>query len=216
MGTPQSSYQTTAISASCKCFAVISLADFTIYDLSASLETEIVCWGDITQRYALQPKPAISQKGPGSYYKSAITDDILAIASFETFIDIRNAKTGQRINQLRLERGVCRTIGFSPDSQRLVIGLDNGDVLVYQAGIRIDFAEPPVVVSTESPITSIVFSHDSLLMAVCTQDNIVRAYRLGNLSDGFFEQFVEPSVYGRRSKSADVADLALYSAPLSN
>jgi WD40 repeat protein len=210
LGTPQSSYQTTAVSSSCKRIALVGLADFTIYDVSTSLEISIVCWGDITQRYAPQPKTAIAQKGPGSYYKSALTDDILAIASFETFIDIRNARSGQRINQLRLERGTCRTIGFSPDSQRLVIGLDNGDVLVYQAGIKIDFAEPPVAVGTDSPITSIVFSHDSLLMAVCTQDNIVRAYRLGNLSDGFFEQFVEPSVYGKRSKSADIADLALY------
>jgi WD40 repeat protein len=210
----QHSYQATAISASGNRVALITLADFTVYDVSTS-ENKIVCWGDVTQRYAPLPKPAIEQKTAHSYYRAAMTDDVLALASVESFVDLRNAKTGQRINLLNFENAaVCQTVRFSPDGKQLAIALSDGDVLVYQAGLQYDFLEPPICVSHSSRVNSVAFSPDSLLMTVATQDCIVRAYRLSNLSDGYFEQFIEPAVYGRKSKPADIADHALYS-PLS-
>ena len=140
-----------------------------------------------------------------------MTDNVLAIASVESYVDLRNAKTGQRINLLRFENpAVCQTIQFSPDGQYLAVGLSDGDVLVFPAGLQLGFHEPPICVSHSSRVNSVAFSPDSLLMTVATQDSILRAYRLSNLSDGYFEQFIEPSVYGRKSKPADIADHALY------
>jgi WD40 repeat protein len=204
------SYQATAISASGTRLALISISDFTVYDISSS-ETKIVCWGDVTQRYAPQPKPALEQKSPSSYYRAAMSDNVLALASIESYVDLRNVKTGQRINLLRFENpAVCQTIRFSPDGQHLAVGLSDGDVLVFLAGLQLGFHEPPICVSHSSRVNSVAFSPDSLLMTVATQDSILRAYRLSNLSDGYFEQFIEPSVYGRKSKPADIADHALY------
>jgi WD40 repeat protein len=181
-----------------------------VYDISIS-ENKIVCWGDVTQRYAAQPKPAIEQKTAHSYYRAAMTDDVLALASVESFVDLRNAKSGQRINLLNFENAaVCQAVRFTPDGQHLAVALSDGDVFVYQAGLQFEFLEPPICVSHSSKVNSVAFSPDSLLMTVATQDCIVRAYRLSNLSEGYFEQFIEPSVYGRKSKPADIADHALY------
>ena len=170
-------------------------------------------WGDITQRYAFQPKPAIEHRTPSSYHLAALTDEILAIASYETYIDIRNAKTGQRIHQLKLEiQSHIRVIVFSPDGQHLAVGLKTGDIYVFHAGLRLDFSTPPIRVKYvhDSPVVAITISHDSLLMAAATQDNVVRAYRLRNLSDGHFEEWAQPIVYGSRSKPAGISDVALY------
>jgi hypothetical protein len=180
-----------------------------VYDISSS-ECKFVCWGDVTQRYAPLPKPALEQKTASSYYRAAMTDTVLAIASVETFVDLRNARTGQRIKLLQVENAaVCQTIRFTHDGNHLAVGLSDGDVLVYQAGLQFDFLQPPVCVSHSSRVNSVAFSPNSLLMTVATQDSIVRAYRLANLADGYFEQFIEPSVYGRKSKPADIADHAL-------
>ena len=207
-------YEATAISADCKNVAIVGLADFTIFEVSSSFEVKVICWGDITQRYAFQPKQAIEQRSILSYHRAALTDEIIAIASFESFIDIRNAKTGQRIHQLRLEvQSNIRAIVFSPDGQHLAVGLKTGDIFVYHAGLKFEFSAPPIRVryDHESPITSITISHDSLLMAASTEDNIVRAYRFLNLSDGHFEEWVQPVQYGSRNKPAPISDLALCS-----
>jgi WD40 repeat protein len=193
--------------------AVLGLADFTIYEVTPTFEVNVICWGDITQRYAPMPKPAIEQRSLYSYHRAALAEEIIAIASFQTFIDIRNAKTGQRIHQLRLEaQSNIRVIVFSPDGQHLAVGLKTGDIFVFHSGLRYEFSTPPIRVRNEheSPIISITISHDSLLMVVSTQDNVVRAYRLRNLSDGHFEEWIQPIKYGTRNKPAPISDLALY------
>ena len=206
-------YQATAISPNCKKIALITLADFTIYEVSSSFEVTIACWGDNTQRYAPHPKPSIEQRSSLSYHMAALTDEIIAIASLETFVDIRNAKTGQRVHQLKLEvTSQITAIVFSPDGQHLAVGLKSGDIFVFHSGLRLEFSARPLWIKYdhESPVTSFAISHDSLLMAAATQDNVVRAYRLRSLSDGHFEEWVQPCRYGSRSKPALISDLALY------
>lgn len=175
----------------------------------------LLCWGDINRRFATHQKPTIEQYSPLSYHLAALSNDILAICSVETFVDIRNARTGERIKHWKLPRSgiICRSIAFSPNGQYLAIGLDSGDIYVYQAGLILDFAAQAIHVryKINMAIGSIVFSHDSLLMAVCTKDNVIRAYRPDNLSYGNFVEFVEPAVYGKHSKTADIADVGLYS-----
>jgi WD40 repeat protein len=211
----QYTYQSTAISSSSGKIALVSRADFHVYKVSEVLEVSFLCWGDINKRYAQQPKQAIDVKSTSAYYRSALSDEILAIASVQTFVDIRNARSGQRIRQLVLEpQGVeCRSIAFSPDGQHLAIGLENGDILVYEAGLRLDFATRPLRVTYNNiPVTSVVFSHNSLFMAACTLDNNARVFLLSNLSDGCLEQFNKPSVHGKRSETADITDIDLYEA----
>jgi WD domain, G-beta repeat len=208
-------YQATAISASCKLVALVTLADFTVHDVSRGIDTRVVCWGDITQRCGPEPKIAIEQKSFLSYNMAALGDEILAIASFEVLIDIRNAKSGERINQVRLDvKSPIRCIILSPDGGHLVVGLKTGDIFVFSAGVQLQFSGPPIRIKPdhETPVTSIAISQDSLLMAVAREDNTVCAYRLQNLATGHFRQWRDPCLYrdGTRSKSAVVCDLALY------
>lgn len=220
--TTHSSYafQTTAISANCYKIALVSLADFIIHDVSAFPETAILCWGDITKRFAPSPKHAIEQKSLFSYYMAALTEEMLAIAMVERYVDIRNARTGERITQLTIDppNVKCRSIIFSPNGQYLAVGLANGDVIVFQSGVRLDFGGVPVKVSysgmsantSRLKVTSIAFSPDSALIAISTKDNTVRAFHLDNLSEGHFQQYTEPVVYGKKSKPADISDISLY------
>ena len=205
-------YQTTAISSDCSTVALITPADFLIYAISPSLEPTLLCWGETAGRYAQVPKPLSHVKTVDHpYYLAALTPDILALASLETYLDIRNAKTGERIKQLTFPDSACRAIVFSPSGQFLAIGLENGDIIIYHAGLLFDFPADPIRVphSGKTPVNTIAFSHDSLIMAVCTKDNIIRVFRLENLSKGSFRKYVEPLAQGRRS-NPDVADLALY------
>jgi WD40 repeat protein len=221
LGTPNPgyTYQATAISADCKKVALVSLADFVIHEVTSTFESQIVCWGDNTKRFAPQPKITVEQKSITSYHIAALSNRVLAIASQEAFVDIRNAGTGERINLLRLDPSdlICRTLDFSPDGQHLAVGFENGDVLIFQAGLLFDFAgETPIRLRYKEggfhkiPVVSVAFSHDSSLMAICTKDNVVRCYRLDHLSDGFFEEYDEPATYGKRGSPADISDLALY------
>jgi WD40 repeat protein len=211
LGTPDSVYQTTAISPDCYTVVLVTPADFIVYDVSPLTEPTVLCWGETSGRHAPSPKPLSHLKNIDHPYRlAALTHDILAIASVES-VDIRNAKTGERIKQLMIPGDVSRAISFSPNGQYLAIGLDNGDIIVYHAGLLFDFPAPPIRVprSGKSPVASIAFSHDSLIMAVCTKDNIVRVYRLENLSKGGFRKYVEPLSHGKRS-NPDIADIALY------
>lgn len=211
LGTPDSVYQATAISQDCTTVVLVTTADFIIYDISLLLEPTVLCWGDTSGRHAPSPKPLSHFKSIDHPYRlAALTHDILAIASDE-YVDIRNARTGERIKQWTIPGIVSRAMTFSPNGQYLAIGLENGDIIVYHAGILFDFPAPPIHVphSGKTPVTTIAFSHDSLIMAVCTKDNIVRVYRLENLSKGSFRKYIEPLSQGKRS-NPDIADLALY------
>ena len=176
------------------------------------LEPTFLCWGDIHKRYAQQSKQTPDIKDSTAYHISAMSDEILVIASVKTYVDIRNARSGQRIRQVVTEQDIeCRAIAFAPDGQHFGVGLENGDILVYEAGLRLDFETRPIRVSSveHSPVTSIVFSQGSILMGSSTLDNMVRTYRLNNLSDGCFKQYLKPLVQGKRSDPADIADLDL-------
>jgi WD40 repeat protein len=208
--TSQYTYQTTAISSSCSKIALVGRADFRIYQVSSAFDTTFLCWGDINKRYAHQAKLAIEINSPLAYHRSALSDEILAIASVKSVVDIRNARTGQRIRQLTFEPDVeCSAIAFSPDGQSLGIGLENGDLLVYEAGLRLDFASRHIRVPQVDNIgiAAIAFSPDSLLMAATTLDSSVVVYRVSNLSTGYLENFVKPMVYGKRSEPADITDV---------
>jgi len=218
---PAYTYQATAISADCTKVALIGLVDFLVYDVPSNLryEPSLICWGDLTKRYGPQPRSAIDlekskdrRQGSLSYYMAALTNDVLAIASANTYVDIRNARTGERIAQLKLQsENQCRTIAFSPDGQNLAIGLSQGEIFVYRAGLVRDFGGESIHLNqNKMPITTIVFSHDSLLMVVCTKDNFVRAYRVDDLTAGAFEEYIRPSEYGKPPKPADISDISLY------
>jgi WD40 repeat protein len=222
---PAYAYQATAISADCTKVALVGLVDFLIYDvpLNLRLEPGLICWGDLTKRYGPQPRSAVDlekskdrRQGSLSYYMAALTNDVLAIASANTYVDIRNAGTGERIAQLKLpSENQCRTIAFSPDGQNLAIGLSQGEIFVYRAGLVRNFGGESIHLTQNNiPITTIVFSHDSLLMVVCTKDNCVRAYRVDNLSAGAFEEYIKPSEYGKPPKPADISDISLYYLPI--
>lgn len=209
----ETAYQATAISATCNMAALIGIADFIIWNIES--EKRFVCWGDMNGRYAREPRSFELQTKPENHYCMAtMTDTILAIAQ-KSSVDIRNARTGGRIEQLPLA-DFPRTIVFSPDGKHLAVGTDN-QIFVYRQGLQ-SFS-PPICIHTTS-LRSIVFSHDSKLMATCTKDNIVRAYRLDNLSIGCFQKYVEPLQYGkcrgdsiyphRCFKTADIADIDLY------
>ena len=217
---PAYTYQATAISADCTKVALVGLMDFLIYEVPPNLrfEPSLICWGDLTKRYGPQPRSAIElekskdrKQGTLSYYMATLTNDVLAIASGNTYVDVRNAKTGERIAQLTLpSNSQCRAIVFSPDGQNLAVGLSQGEIFVYQAGLVRDFGGDPIhLTQTNNPITTIVFSHDSLLMVVCTKDNIIRAYRVDNLTVGAFEEYVKPSEYGKPPKPANISDISL-------
>ena len=214
LGSPDSVYQATAISPDCTTVVLVTLADFIVYNVSPRLEPTTLCWGETSGRHAPSPKPLSHVKNIDHPYRlAALTHDILAIASVQ-YVDIRNAQTGERIKQLTIPDVIPRAIMFSPNGQYLAIGLENGDIIVYHAGLLFDFPAPPIHVprSGKTPVTSIAFSYDSLIMAVCTKDNIVRVYRLENLSKGSFRKYVEPLSQGKRS-NPDIADLALYDLP---
>jgi WD40 repeat protein len=214
LGSPDSVYQATAISPDCTTVVLVTPADFIVYDVSPRLEPTVLCWGETSGRHAPSPKPLSHLKIIDNPYRlAALTHDILAIASVQ-YVDIRNAQTGERIKLLTVPDVIPRAIAFSPNGQYLAIGLENGDIIVYHAGLLFDFPAPPIHVprSGKTPVTSIAFSHDSLIMAVCTKDNIVRVYRLENMSKGSFRKYVEPLSQGKRS-NPDIADLALYDLP---
>ena len=179
--------------------------------MSPLLEPKILCWGDTGGRHATRPKPLTHLKTiDHPYHLAALTPDILAIISVE-YIDIRNARTGERINKLTIHDVVSRAMVFSPNGQHLAIGSENGDIIVYHAGLLFDFPTPPIRVphSGKVEVTSIAFSHDSLIIAISIKDNIVRVYRLENLSKGSFRKYVDPLSQGKRSNS-DIADISLY------
>ena len=219
---PAYTYQATAISADCTKVALVGLTDFLIYDVPANLRYDptLICWGDLTKRFGPQPRSAVElektkdrKQGALSYYMAALTNDILAIASVNTYVDVRNARTAERIAYLTLpsSENQCRALAFSPDGQNLAVGLSQGEIIVFRAGLVRDFSGEPVHINqNNTPITTIVFSHDSLLMVVCTKDNYLRVYRVDNLSAGAFEEYIRPCEYGKPPKPADISDISLY------
>lgn len=218
---PAYTYQATAISADCTKVALMGLMDFFIYDVPANLRYDptLICWGDLTKRYGPQPRSAVElekgrdrKQGVLSYYMGTLTNDVLAIASVDTYVDVRNARTGERIAHLTLpSENQCRAITFSPDGQNLAVGLSQGEIIVYRAGLVSDFGGEPIHLNQNNmPLTTMVFSHDSLLMVACTKDNFVRVYRVDNLTAGAFEEYIKPSEYGKPPKPANISDISLY------
>lgn len=214
-------YQATAISATCNTVVVVGIADFIVWKIH-HLEPKIVCWGDMNGRNGPEPRPLQLQTIPENHYHlAAITDEILAISQMEA-IDIRNVTTGKRIEQLPMVTDFPRTIVFSLKGVFLAIGTDSGDILVYRRGLDWTYSAFPIRItrSVNSPVTSIVFSTDSTLMATSGKDNVVRVYRLSNLSIGCIQKYVEPLAYGKCRgdiayphkcfKAADIADVDLY------
>ena len=213
-------YQATAISVTCNTVAVVGIADFIVWEIR-HLDPKIVCWGDMNGRNAPEPRPLQLQTIPENHYHlAAITDEILAISQMDA-IDIRNVKTGKRIGQLPMT-DFPRTIAFSLKGIYLAIGTDSGDILVYRRGLDWTYSAFPIRISrsVNTPVMSIVFSTDSTLMATCGKDNVVRVYRLSNLSIGCIQKYVEPLAYGKCRgdityphkcfKAADIADIDLY------
>jgi hypothetical protein len=213
-------YQATAISADCTKVAVVGIADFIVWEIR-HLEPKIVCWGDMNGRNAPEPRPLQLQTTPENHYHlAAITDGVLAISQMDA-IDIRNVNTGKRIEQLQVTE-YPRTMVFSLKGIYLAIGTDSGDIFVYRRGLDGLYSAFPIRISrsVNTSVTSIVFSTDSTLMAACGRDNVVRVYRLSNLSIGCIQKYVEPLAYGKCRgdityphkcfKVADIADIDLY------
>lgn len=149
-----------------------------------------------------------------------MTDKVLAIAQ-KTSVDIRDATSGKRLVKLPVT-DTPRVIVISRDDVYLAVGMDNGDVIVYHRGLQEDYSGSNIRIrrTVNSPVSSIIFSKDSTLMATCAKDNTIRAYKVGNLSIGCFQKYVEPLGYGKCRgdasyphkcfKAADIADIDLY------
>ena len=215
------SCRATAISPSCQRFVFVNEASFTIFSMpKVGTNCEDLCCGFADGRFGDRPESASNDGNDVQppigvsliYTRAALTDSILCLACTESYLDIRSAESGQRIDLIKLP-DPCRNILVSPDGEMLVIGMDTGELKVHFFRVaRSDLSLIPKA-TTNRLINCLAFSPDSHFLAVCTSDNVIRIYELdlqgftakvvSRYDRGLAEKDCRPNHYG-------VTGLALY------
>jgi WD40 repeat protein len=214
-------YQATAISDTCGSTALINKSDFVIFTVPARGSDEMVrmvCCGFNDGRYGLTPQTANKfvndpRAIKPTYLRAVMTDQILCIACAENCVDVHDAGTGERLGTLEFPQRRCWTIAMAPAGKVLAVGMETGELLLYDAGEAGNFITTPTLIPppTAKSVNSIAFSPDSTYMSMCTSDNIIRTYRLeSNVATllGIFDRKLDPRAC--RDPYYGVTALALY------
>jgi WD40 repeat protein len=181
-------YQATAISDTCGSIALINKSDFVIFTVPVRGSDEMVrmvCCGFNDGRFGLTPQTADRflndpRAIKPTYVRAVMTDQILCIACAENCIDVHDSRTGERLGTLEFPQRRCWTMAMAPGGKVLAVGMETGEMLLYDAGDAGNFITTPTLIPppTARSVNAIAFSPDSTYMSMCTSDNIIRTYRL--------------------------------------
>ena len=115
------------------------------------------------------------------YARAAMSDTVLCIACIGNCIDIHDASTGRRIKTVSFPNLQCRALTVSPNGRFLAVGMETGEILVYDFHIEANFPPEPILIESSvasRSVNCIAFSPDSTLMSYCSSKNVIYTYSL--------------------------------------
>jgi hypothetical protein len=186
---PRTAVQSTAISSTCETIALIKDSNFQIYSIpepGSNGRIALKSCGFSDGRFGSSLNTTRKQVNEPSdrspvYTSAAMSDAILCIACIGNCIDIHETSTGQRIRTVSFPNLRCRTLTISPNGILLAVGMETGEILIYDISIEADFPTEPVLIESSDasrPVNCIAFSPDSTLMSYCSSKNVIYTYSL--------------------------------------
>ena len=188
---PRTAVQSTAISSTCETIALIKDSNFQIYSIprpgsNGRIALQSCGFNDGRFGFSLstmrKPVDEPSNRSP-VYASAAMSDTILCIACIGNCIDIHETSTGQRIRTVSFPDLRCRTLTISPNGGLLAVGMETGEILIYDISIEANFSTEPVLIESSDAsrsVNCIAFSPDSTLMSYCSSKNVIYTYSLGD------------------------------------
>ena len=217
-------YQATAISETCFTVALITPQDFSIYAVGEIATSRLICYGANDGKYGKTPddarKDLDAMAHPRDYHptfvRAVMSDRVLCIACAESCVDIYITTTGRRIGTIQFPQRKCSSLKMSPNGEVLAVGMETGEVLLYNAGSDENFVTTPVMLNEcdARAVNAIAFSPNSVFLATCG-GNLVNIYRLGGDSPRLLSRYNRHLTEKQcRSPYYGVTAIALYATPM--
>jgi len=178
----------TAISETCLTIGFVTSHEFYIYTVGEKAMHRLICCGFSDGRVGESANSARKdletlanpRDFEPTYLKAAMTDRVLCIACAESCVDVHITPTGRKIATLEFPGRKCSSIAMSPNRELLAVGMESGEILIYNAGAEENFNTPPRSVKELDgrSINCVTFSPNSRILGSCSVSNIIRIYNL--------------------------------------
>ena len=190
--------ESTAISPTCQTIALLSYSSFQIFSVGNTKSSDSIalkCCGFNDGRHGISRKIAresisdwTSPRRPfPTYVCAAMSDTILCVACKENCIDIHETSSGRRITTVSFPNRRYRTHEISPNGSLLAVGMEKGEILMYDIGSEVTSYKEKVLnksLRASGSVKCIAFSPDSTLISYCTSENIIYTYSLNESNEG--------------------------------
>jgi hypothetical protein len=187
-------FRDVALSPTCHTLALVKPESFAIVSISQDLTKKfskdkftVTCTGSNDGRYGRPDGPV--RKGNScrmSYMMSVLSDERLCMICHtdRNHLAVFDTRTGQLIRSTKLPHP-CYKINMSPNGGLLALALESGELLVYTLGSNRNFDTTPISVIKKKKqmgqqwlVKCMSISPDSEHICVCSDDDIIRTYRL--------------------------------------
>lgn len=176
-------YQATAISATCQTIALITREDFLIFSVKG-VPIHICCgmpdgrYGKTRGTVKFDHEALEKRRGMVIYSRAVMSDDVLCIACEESCVDVHDTKTGRRLGVIEFPNRKCSSLRMAPNGQVLSIGMETGEVLLYNAVTGNFLVDPVIVKNSTASVTCIAFNPNSQFMSIGTSENKIYTYNV--------------------------------------
>jgi WD40 repeat protein len=180
-------YQETAVSPTCDTIALIDQHDFMVLSVLKDIDRNfsgtfpVISYGANDGQFGSSSN-VVSARTPVTprYTRAVMSDRSLCIACEEGEVDVRDPKTGRRMNIINASRNCIMVMSANGDI--LALAMNSGELKVLSSGPDWDFNTQPIIVIGEEEhsrfVKCMAFAPNSNFLATCTADNIIRTFKL--------------------------------------